>query len=254
MFYENGSNGSSILKAVKVKEGKANKAIDEKTYIKENADSKYVGLGDKLEKKDVLTVTTTVVDSNILPNASLDNLWADDDGDGMSDHADALRANAVSHAILYDLNEDSDYYVGYAGSRISGATLADWGASENNADAKMRDGFVFDDATGLIYVPKKYTEKNKKDELKVASSRIQPLLCNCRQGRREQHQRQDLRGRRGRGCRRERNRQGRYPRHRHEDRSRQGQGRPRVAERQLDRFRHRERHRVHPRYGHVVLR
>ena len=182
MFYENGSNGSSILKAVKVKEGKANKAIDEKTYIKENADSKYVGLGDKLEKKDVLTVTTTVVDSNILPNASLDNLWADDGGDGMSDHADALRANAVSHAILYDLNEDSDYYVGYAGSRISGATLADWGASENNADAKMRDGFVFDDATGLIYVPKKYTEKNKKGELKVASSRIQLLYATADKG------------------------------------------------------------------------
>lgn len=182
MFYENGSNGSSILKAVKVKEGKANKAIDEKTYIKENADSKYVGLGDKLEKKDVLTVTTTVVDSNILPNASLDNLWADDDGDGMSDHADALRANAVSHAILYDLNEDSDYYVGYAGSRISGATLADWGASENNADAKMRDGFVFDDATGLIYVPKKYTEKNKNGELKVASSRIQLLYATADKG------------------------------------------------------------------------
>lgn len=182
MFYENGSNGSSILKAVKVKEGKANKAIDEKTYIKGNADSKYVGLGDKLEKKDVLTVTTTVVDSNILPNASLDNLWADDDGDGMSDHADALRANAVSHAILYDLNEDSDYYVGYAGSRISGATLADWGASENNADAKMRDGFVFDDATGLIYVPKKYTEKNKKGELKVASSRIQLLYATADKG------------------------------------------------------------------------
>lgn len=182
MFYENGSNGSAILKAVKVKEGKANKAIDEKTYIKENADSKYVGLGDKLEKKDVLTVTTTVVDSNILPNASLDNLWADDDGDGMSDHADALRANAVSHAILYDLNEGSDYYVGYAGSRISGATLADWGASENNADAKMRDGFVFDDATGLIYVPKKYTEKNKKGELKVASSRIQLLYATADKG------------------------------------------------------------------------
>lgn len=142
MFYENGSNGSSILKAVKVKEGKANKAIDEKTYIKGNADSKYVGLGDKLEKKDVLTVTTTVVDSNILPNASLDNLWADDDGDGMSDHADALRANAVSHAILYDLNEDSDYYVGYAGSRISGATLADWGASENKYTGTPTGGYT----------------------------------------------------------------------------------------------------------------
>lgn len=89
---------------------------------------------------------------------------------------------AARNAILYDLNEGSDYYVGYAGSRISGATLADWGASENNADAKMRDGFVFDDATGLIYVPKKYTEKNKKGELKVASSRIQLLYATADKG------------------------------------------------------------------------
>lgn len=52
----------------------------------------------------------------------------------------------------------------------------------NNADAKMRDGFVFDDATGLIYVPKKYTEKNKKGELKVASSRIQLLYATADKG------------------------------------------------------------------------
>lgn len=46
----------------------------------------------------------------------------------------------------------------------------------------MRDGFVFDDATGLIYVPKKYTEKNKKGELKVASSRIQLLYATADKG------------------------------------------------------------------------
>ena len=91
-------------------------------------------------------------------------------------------AREGARVVLADLNEDSDYYVGYAGSRISGATLADWGASENNADAKMRDGFVFDDATGLIYVPKKYTEKNKKGELKVASSRIQLLYATADKG------------------------------------------------------------------------
>ena len=53
----------------------------------------------------------------------------------MGDYSDALKSNAVSHAVLYDLDDSSDYLVGRAGSDISGATLADWGASENNADA-----------------------------------------------------------------------------------------------------------------------
>ncbi|MDA6987310.1 hypothetical protein OSM86_25470, partial [Escherichia coli] len=53
------------------------------------------------------------------------------------------------------------------------AKLTDWGASENNADAKMCEGFIVDAATGLVYVPKSYTELNDKGEPMVASSRIQ---------------------------------------------------------------------------------
>lgn len=181
-FYENGSNGSAALEAVATDaSAKQAKQASDKAYIKANLDESLSGL-DKFERRDVLTVTTTTVDSGKVASPTLDGLWADTDGDGMGDYSDALKSNAVSHAVLYDLDDSSDYLVGRAGSDISGATLADWGASENNADASMRDGFKFDAATGLVYVPKRYTKKNKDGKYKVASSRIQLLYATADKG------------------------------------------------------------------------
>lgn len=170
-FYENGSVGSAALKPVEVDEGKSVKSVED--YIRKNANEKYVGKSDDLTRADVLTVTTTVVDGNKLPEGTLDALWADDDGDGMSDHWDAMLSQAISHAVLFEVDPKADYYVGWAGADISGAKLTEWLAAENNADAKMRDGFIVDDATGLVYVPKSYTEKNDKGEPIVSTSRIQ---------------------------------------------------------------------------------
>lgn len=181
-FYEDGSNGSAALEAVATEaSAKQAKEASDKAYIEANLDESLSGL-DKFERRDVLTVTTTTVDSGKVAAPTLDGLWADADGDGMGDYSDALKSNAVSHAVLYDLDDSSDYLVGRAGSDISGATLADWGASENNADAAMRRGFKFDAATGLVYVPKKYTVKNKAGEYKVASSRIQLLYATSDKG------------------------------------------------------------------------
>ena len=179
-FYENGSVGSAALKPVEVDEGKSVKSVED--YIRKNANEKYVGKSDDLTRADVLTVTTTVVDGDKLPAGTLDALWADDDGDGMSDHWDAMLSQAVSHAVLFEVDPDSDYYVGWAGADISGAKLTDWAAAENNADAKMRDGFIVDDATGLVYVPKSYTERNEKGEPMVASSRIQLVYTTSDKG------------------------------------------------------------------------
>ena len=181
-FYEDGSNGSAALEAVATEaSAKQAKEASDKAYIEANLDESLSGL-DKFERRDVLTVTTTTIDSAKAASPTLDGLWADADGDGMGDYSDALKSNAVSHAVLYDLDDSSDYLVGRAGSDISGATLADWGASENNADAAMRRGFKFDAATGLVYVPKKYTVKNKAGEYKVASSRIQLLYATSDKG------------------------------------------------------------------------
>ena len=170
-FYENGTVGSAALKAVDVDEGKAVTSIE--SYIRDHADAQYVGEGDELTRADVLTVTTTVIDGNKLPEGTLDALWADDDGDGMSDHWEAMLSQAVSHAVLFEVDPKADYYVGWAGANISGAKLTEWLAAENNADANMRDGFIVDEATGLVYVPKSYTEKNDKGEPIISTSRIQ---------------------------------------------------------------------------------
>ena len=170
-FYENGSAGSAAFKSVDVDEGKAVTSVE--SYIRDHADAQYVGEGDELTRADVLTVTTSVVDGSKLPDATLDKLWADEDGDGFSEHWDALLSQPVSHAVLFEVDPDADYYVGWAGADIANAKLTDWGASDNNADAKMREGFIVVEATGLVYVPKSYTELNDKGEPMVASSRIQ---------------------------------------------------------------------------------
>ena len=170
-FYENGTVGSAAFKSVDVDEGKAVTSIE--SYIRDHADAQYVGEGDELTRADVLTVTTTVIDGNKLPEGTLDALWADDDGDGMSDHWEAMLSQAVSHAVLFEVDPKADYYVGWAGADISGAKLTEWLAAENNADANMRDGFIVDEATGLVYVPKFYTEKNDEGQPIIESSRIQ---------------------------------------------------------------------------------
>ena len=170
-FYENGSAGSAAFKSVDVDEGKAVTSVE--SYIRDHADAQYVGEGDELTRADVLTVTTSVVDGSKLPDATLDKLWADEDGDGFSEHWDALLSQPVSHAVLFEVDPDADYYVGWAGADIANAKLTDWGASDNNADAKMREGFIVVEATGLVYVPKSYTELNAEGEPMVASSRIQ---------------------------------------------------------------------------------
>ena len=170
-FYENGSAGSAAFKSVDVDEGKAVTSVE--SYIRDHADAQYVGEGDELTRADVLTVTTSVVDGSKLPDATLDKLWADEDGDGFSEHWDALLSQPVSHAVLFEVDPDADYYVGWAGADIANAKLTDLGASDNNADAKMREGFIVVEATGLVYVPKSYTELNDKGEPMVASSRIQ---------------------------------------------------------------------------------
>lgn len=170
-FYEDGSAGSAALKSVSVSEQDAVTSVED--YIKANADAQYVGEGDELSRKDVLTVTTTVVDGSKLPDATLDTLWEDTDGDGMSDNYTAMLSQAVSHAVLFEVDPDADYYVGWVGADIEGAKLTDWAAAENNGDAVMRDGFIMDEATGLVYVPKSYTETNDDGEPMVASSRIQ---------------------------------------------------------------------------------
>lgn len=170
-FYENGTVGSAAFKSVDVDEGKAVTSVE--SYIRDHADAQYVGEGDELTRADVLNVTTTVVDGHLVPDGKLDTLWADNDGDGFSDNWTAMLSQSVFYVPLFEVDANTEYYVGWAGANITGGKLTDWDAAENSADAKMREGFIVDEDTGLVYVPKFYTELNDKGEPIGASSRIQ---------------------------------------------------------------------------------
>ena len=175
-FYENGSAGSAALEPVEVKEQRSGNIASVEQYVRENMDPQYVGEladGSDLTRADMLHVTTTVVDGSQLPEGTLDALWADDDGDGLSDHWEAMISHGLGYAILFEADPDVDYYVAWVGADIEGAKLTDWAAAENNADANMRDGFIMDEATGLVYVPKSYTTYDDDGTLNALSSRMQ---------------------------------------------------------------------------------
>ncbi len=75
-FYEDGSNGSAALEAVATEaSAKLAKEASDKAYIKANLTNR-LGL-DKFERRDVLTVTTTTIDSAKAASPTLDGLWAD---------------------------------------------------------------------------------------------------------------------------------------------------------------------------------
>ena len=70
-FYENGSAGSAAMEPVGVKEQRSDSITSVEQYIRENMDPQYVGElgeGEDLARKDMLHVTTTVVDGS---NATL---------------------------------------------------------------------------------------------------------------------------------------------------------------------------------------
>lgn len=175
-FYENGSAGSAALEPVEVKEQRSGNIASVEQYVRENMDPQYVGGladGSDLTRADMLHVATTVVDGSQLPEGTLDALWADDGGDGLSDHWEAMISHGLGYAILFEADPDADYYVAWVGADIEGAKLTDWAAAENNADANMRDGFIMDEATGLVYVPKSYTTYDDDGTLNALSSRMQ---------------------------------------------------------------------------------
>ena len=124
---------------------------------------------------DYIAVATTSVSSGLSP-ATIDNLWADADGDGNWDNLDYFQGQTNSKVYLYDTDPDSAYYVGKVDNfGVEGARLTDWCAVKNDTNGVVYDDAIFDEETGLVYVPKKYTQKDEDGNTIYASVRIQLL-------------------------------------------------------------------------------
>ena len=154
-------------------------------YILANADPQYVGTGDTLVPADVIWQKQTIVDADKVPaNIDFDTLWftfdnydaAAEDADYYSVYAEAVVANDVVPVYAYQLSEDSDYYVAYMNTmNIKGAKLQDTAYAMDNNDGIAIEGFVYDDATGLLYVPKSIRTTNENGEVELATTQFQML-------------------------------------------------------------------------------
>ena len=124
---------------------------------------------------DYIEVAATSVSSKLFP-ATIDNLWADRDEDGNWDNWEYFQGQTNSKVYLYDNDPASKYYVGKVDNfGVEGAKLADWCAVKNDTSGTVYDDVIFDEETGLVYVPKKYLKTDESGNAIYASVRIQLL-------------------------------------------------------------------------------
>ena len=128
------------------------------TYILEHMDSSLVGSGDTLIPYDLLTVKQTLVSGEILDalggSHTIDGLWTDHNGDGLSDYDDALLIQKGVEVYLYMVSADAPYLVGYVDTlNAPSYRVEDHLFAENTNEGNLLSGCIYDAETGLVYVP-----------------------------------------------------------------------------------------------------
>lgn len=140
--------------------------VENETYILAHATREYAGTGETLLPMDFVYLAYTLVDASAFEHPpTLDELWmTNEDGDHISDYWESSLGQFESCTLLYSLDADADYYVGYVPAAFSNATLVDWIAGSSNAGQGTEyNDIIFDAASSLIYVPKSYTDFNCED-------------------------------------------------------------------------------------------
>ena len=127
-------------------------------YILEHMDSSLVGSGDTLIPYDLLTVKQTLVSGETLDalggSHTIDGLWTDHNGDGLSDYDDALLIQKGAEVYLYMVSADAPYLVGSVDTlNAPNYRVEDHLFAENNNEGNLLSGCIYDEETGLVYVP-----------------------------------------------------------------------------------------------------
>ena len=135
---------------------RSNEVVGTEEYIKSNLNEKY-SKNTKMEPKDVLYVKHIIADSSILVGEqTINNLF-------YGEQLDAFIMMNDFASVLYDLDENSDYYVAIANTLYDDPTyqVTDHCFAYTNMNGETVSDCIYDSETGLVYIPKKYTEENK---------------------------------------------------------------------------------------------
>ena len=124
-------------------------------YIKANVNSQYANF-EKFEEKDLLYVKHLIAESSgFKGEKTIDELY--------NQQEEALIWMNDMPIALYDIDENSDYYVAYADTMHEDPSsyVSDFCFAYTNIGGEVINDAIFDNETGLAYIPKKYSEENK---------------------------------------------------------------------------------------------
>lgn len=132
------------------------------SYIKANLNPEYITLGNKFSPVDLLGVKQALFDGrHVEEGDSIDSiLYALENGTDGEEEYEKSELKAISQinsmAYIYDFNEESDYYVAYANTMVKDEdyTVQDWAFAFNDFSGDGYEGCIYDEETGLFYIPK----------------------------------------------------------------------------------------------------
>ena len=140
------------------KQTRASKVIQQtEDYVKAHIDTQYISDPGDLTSVDIIDVRQSCFDSSLLPenipDYTLDTLWGEE---YLEESGFALLTQPETYVYLYDANPESDYVVGLVNTMIDQDTwhVTDWEFGKNDDTGNELEGAIYDESTGLLYVPK----------------------------------------------------------------------------------------------------
>lgn len=142
-----------------------------KEYISKNIDTKYAKV-EKFELANVFLFKNTIIDGNkAAKNETINSLYE------RGDTGDVFITQIAGETALYNTDDSSKYYVAYTNTMLKdkSAKVLDVAFAKNNNDGEVVDGCIYDNKTGIVYIPKSlYDVKDEKThESKIAYENIQ---------------------------------------------------------------------------------
>lgn len=131
-------------------------------YVKENVDTAYTTV-EKMELAGILPVKNTLVDAeNTSYDMTIDRLMSTDYSSNLME---SFITQVNTFVAVYDLSDNSDYYVAYADTMHAdtAAEVIDSEMAYFNSEGEEFSDYHYDKYTGLVYIPKyHYVVEGKK--------------------------------------------------------------------------------------------
>ena len=140
------------------------------SYIKANLNPAYMTVNGKGAPVDALSVKHTLFDGRYVePGDTIDSIMnsieAENDPDYEKNEMKVIsQVGALSY--VYDFDKNSDYYVTYANTMIKDEEykVQDWAFAYNDFNGRSLDGCIYDNETGLLYLPKALYDQLNEEE------------------------------------------------------------------------------------------